>query len=217
MLPSVDLTTSASATMKDFGAESTRPAPLPVYASPRRSRGAGARLATGLPATALAGLDSHQLDSVQRFHALIAFLLCHAFVALHVGFSVAMRTTSAAMPVFVHGRPGRRVFEPSYFLATSRRYHRKIVSGVTIPAMDASRRRPTTWPFTARRRRWSSVRRTRRDSCVARRTRFSSTRYSMTACCCRLTQPEKSRQKKASGGGNGSIAKACLRGYPDSR
>src|SRR5215472_18589854 len=147
MLPSVDLTTSASAKMKDFGAESTQPAPLPVYASPRRSRGAGARLATGLPATALAGLDSHQLDSFQRFHALIAFLLCHAFVALQVGFSVAMRTTSAAMSGLVLGRPGRRPFEPSYFLATSRRYQRKIVSGVTMPAMSARRRRPTILPF----------------------------------------------------------------------
>jgi hypothetical protein len=38
-----------------------------------------------------------------------------------VGFSVAMRTTSAAMSGLVRGRPGRRVFEPSYFLATSLR------------------------------------------------------------------------------------------------
>ena len=81
MLPSVRLTTSASATMADFGAESARPAPLRVYASPRRSPGAGARLATGLPATALTGLDLHQLDSIQRFHVLMPFLLCHAFVA----------------------------------------------------------------------------------------------------------------------------------------
>jgi hypothetical protein len=33
-----------------------------------------------------------------------------------------MRTTSAAMSGLVLGRPGRRVFEPSYFLATSLRY-----------------------------------------------------------------------------------------------
>ena len=82
MQPSVRLTTSASATRTDFGAESTRPAPLRVYASPRRSPGTGARLTTGLPATALTGLDLHQLDSIQRFHVLIAFPLCHAFVAL---------------------------------------------------------------------------------------------------------------------------------------
>src|SRR5712692_4249164 len=56
MLPSVRTTTSASATRKDFGAESTRPAPLRVYASPRRSPGTGARLTTGLPATALTGV-----------------------------------------------------------------------------------------------------------------------------------------------------------------
>src|ERR1700674_4880433 len=71
MQPSVRLTTSASATRVDFGAESARPAPLRVYASPRRSPDAGARLTTGLPATALAGLDFHQLDSVQGFHVLM--------------------------------------------------------------------------------------------------------------------------------------------------
>lgn len=69
--PSVASTTSASATKADFGAESTRPTPSCVYASPHQSPGAGARLTTGLPATALAGLDSHQLDSNQRFHVLI--------------------------------------------------------------------------------------------------------------------------------------------------
>ena len=42
-------------------------------------------------------------------------------------------------------------------------------------------------------------------------------KYSMTACCGRLTQPEKSRQKKAKGGGNGSMARACPRGWPNSR
>src|ERR1700680_3551643 len=50
MQPSVVMTTSASATMFDFGAESARPAPLRVYAPPRQSPSAGARLATGLPA-----------------------------------------------------------------------------------------------------------------------------------------------------------------------
>jgi len=79
--PSVTLTASASATVNDFGAEFHAARSLVVYASPRRSPGAGARLTTGLPATALTGLDFHQLDSVQRFHALITFLLCHAFVA----------------------------------------------------------------------------------------------------------------------------------------
>src|SRR6266852_559221 len=39
----------------------------------------------------------------------------------------------------------------------------------------------------------------------------------MTACWCRLTQPEKERRKKASGGGSGSMAEACPRGRPGSR
>src|SRR5262245_8861951 len=39
----------------------------------------------------------------------------------------------------------------------------------------------------------------------------------MTACCCRLAQPANSRQKNASGGGNGSMAKACPRRYAGSR
>ena len=92
-----------------------------------------------------------------------------------VGFSFAMQTMSAAMSGLVLGRPGRPCFEPSYFLATSLRYQRTIVSGVTMPATSARRRPPRTLPFTAKRRRWSSVRRSRRGPC-ARRTRFSSSR-----------------------------------------
>ena len=42
-----------------------------------------------------------------------------------------MRTTSAAMSGLVDGRPGRRAFEPSYFLATSRRYQRRIATSRT--------------------------------------------------------------------------------------
>jgi len=79
MQPFVVLTTSAFATMRDFGAGSARPTPLRVYASTRRSPGAGARLATGLAATAFAGLDLHQLDSIQRFHVLMYAPRCHAF------------------------------------------------------------------------------------------------------------------------------------------
>ena len=48
---------------------------------------------------------------------------------------------------------GRRAFEPSYFVATSRRYQRRIVSGVTMPATSARPRRPRAWPFRAKRRR----------------------------------------------------------------
>jgi hypothetical protein len=69
-----------------------------------------------------------------------------------VGFSVAMRTTSAAMSGFVLGRPGRRRLRAVALLGDELRYQRKMVSGVTIPAMAARRRRPRTLPFTARRR-----------------------------------------------------------------
>src|SRR5262245_13362247 len=58
-----------------------------------------------------------------------------------------MRTTSEAMSGLVCGRPGRRVFDPLYFLATSVRYHRRMVSGVTTPATAARRRRPRIWPL----------------------------------------------------------------------
>jgi hypothetical protein len=40
------------------------------------------------------------------------------------------------MSGLVRGRPGHRVLEPSDLFATSLRYHRRIVSGVTIPAMS---------------------------------------------------------------------------------
>jgi len=42
---------------------------LAAYASPPPVARREARLATGLPATALAGLDSHQLDSFERFQS----------------------------------------------------------------------------------------------------------------------------------------------------
>ena len=42
-----------------------------------------------------------------------------------------MRTTSAAMSGLVDGRPGRRAFEPSYFLATSRGSQRRIATSRT--------------------------------------------------------------------------------------
>ncbi len=108
-------------------------------------------------------------------------------------------------PASCSGDRDRRFCEPSYLLATRSRYQRRIVSGVTMPATSARRCRPRVFPFTASRRRWSSVRRTRRGPCAARRIRFSSSRYSMTSCCCRLIQPENSRNRKASGGGSRSI------------
>ena len=71
MLPSARLIASASATTNDFGAESSRPTSLLSTLQPPSVARREARLATGLPATALAGLDLHQLDSVERFHQLI--------------------------------------------------------------------------------------------------------------------------------------------------
>jgi hypothetical protein len=52
----------------DFGADSSRPTfslPTLLFSTVACRK---ARLATGLLATALAGLDFHQLDSVERFH-----------------------------------------------------------------------------------------------------------------------------------------------------
>lgn len=79
MLPSARLMTSASATMNDFGAESSRPTPLLSTLQPPPVTRREARLATGLPATALTGLDFHQLDSFERFlSAHLDFLLPQA-------------------------------------------------------------------------------------------------------------------------------------------
>jgi hypothetical protein len=66
MLPSARLTASASATTNDFGAESSRPASsLSTLLSLPVAR-CEARLATGLSATTLTGLDLHQLDSYRK-------------------------------------------------------------------------------------------------------------------------------------------------------
>ena len=80
------------------------PLPLRVYASPRRSPDADARLTTGLLATALTGLDSRQLDSIQAFYVLTSFLPCHAFVALHRRFSRASRSTNSRISRRIGGR-----------------------------------------------------------------------------------------------------------------
>src|SRR5439155_23779381 len=70
ILPSARLIASASATTNDFGAESSRPTALLSALRPPSVTRRGARLATGLPAMALTGLDFHQLDSYERFHQL---------------------------------------------------------------------------------------------------------------------------------------------------
>jgi hypothetical protein len=71
ILPSARLMASASATTNDFGAESSRPTVSLSTLQPPSVTRREARLATGLPATALTGLDLHQLDSYERFHQLI--------------------------------------------------------------------------------------------------------------------------------------------------
>jgi hypothetical protein len=71
ILPSDRLMASASATTNDFGAESSQPTILLSTLRPPPVARREARLATGLPAKALTGLDLHQLDSVERFHQLI--------------------------------------------------------------------------------------------------------------------------------------------------
>jgi len=71
ILPSARLMASASATTNDFGAESSRPVFLLSTLQPPSVTRREARLAIGLPATALAELDLHQLDSYERFHLLI--------------------------------------------------------------------------------------------------------------------------------------------------
>jgi len=71
ILPSARLIASAFATTNDFGAESSRPTLLLPTLQPPSVTQREARLTTGLPATALTGLDFHQLDSFERFHQLI--------------------------------------------------------------------------------------------------------------------------------------------------
>ena len=53
---------------------------LAVYASLPSVTRRKARLATGPPATALAGLDFHQLDSFERFHPLTGIPLPQALL-----------------------------------------------------------------------------------------------------------------------------------------
>lgn len=50
------------------------------------------------------------------------------------GFSRATRSTRSRISWAIGGRPGPRLLVPSYLSATRCRYHRRIVSGVTIEA-----------------------------------------------------------------------------------
>jgi len=67
MLSSARLTASTAATVNDFGAAPSRPASSRPTLHPRPVARREARLASGLPATALTGLDLHQLDPIERF------------------------------------------------------------------------------------------------------------------------------------------------------
>src|SRR5450631_1830772 len=75
------------------------------------------------------------------------------------------------------GHPRRAL--PSYFLATSSRYQRKIVSGVAIVATSAKAFRPSFLPSTASCRRSASVNRSRFLSSRSMRARFTVFRYSI--------------------------------------
>jgi hypothetical protein len=80
MLPSTENKSLGIRNEIDFGAESSRPAfslSTLLFSTVARRK---ARLATGLLATALAGLDFHQLDSVERFHPLTGIPLSQALL-----------------------------------------------------------------------------------------------------------------------------------------
>jgi hypothetical protein len=63
---------------------------------------------------------------------------------------------SAAISFISPGRPGRR-HSDVHFWAISRRYQRRLGSGVTMVATYLKTWRPSRWPFAARQRPWSSV------------------------------------------------------------
>src|ERR1039457_7367084 len=96
--------------------------------------------------------------------------------------------TRSSISVLVGGRPCRlRNLEPSNFLATSRRCHLRIVSGLTMVAVSAISL-PWAMAFSARMPRSLSVRRIR-QSIWLRRTRLSSSRYSILRNRSSLTLP----------------------------
>jgi hypothetical protein len=115
-----------------------------------------------------------------------------------VGFSVAIRMTRCRISAKTPGRPGRD-FAYVHFRAMSCRCQRRIVSGVTIAATCARRRRASRKPIAAKRRRSSSVNRTRWLPRRAFRTRFSSRRHWMTSCCSCWSQPTRKVTSRCSG------------------
>src|SRR2546426_11953830 len=65
---------------------------LAVYASLPPVARRKARLATGLPAAALTGLDFHQLDSFERFHPLTGIPLSQALLGAIFRLSALFRS-----------------------------------------------------------------------------------------------------------------------------
>ena len=104
-----------------------------------------------------------------------------------------MHTTNCLISSDSGGRPGvllRRSLK-SHVLATSIRCQHRIASGVNSMPTSSSRLRPRIKPFTASRRRWSSSSRIRFFPNLSLTTQFSVSRYAMTSCCCRFTQPAR--------------------------
>jgi len=92
------------------------------------------------------------------------------------GFSFAIRTARSAILSRVLGRPGPRLEDPSYFLATRFLNQRRSVSGVTIPANCSRVFLLSALAFTPNQRRCASVKRSRRPLKCSRYTRISSRR-----------------------------------------
>ena len=100
--------------------------------------------------------------------------------------------TSRSISVRTPRRPGRVAYV--HFRAMSCRCQRKMVSGVTIVAIGPRPRWPHRCPWTANRRRSSSVKRIRPFKRV-RRMRLSSTRSATLACRWSAHQPATATTK----------------------
>ncbi len=102
--------------------------------------------------------------------------------------SPGRRTPTSPISPSIRGRPGALLELPSYFAATSSRYQRSNVSGVTIVEISRSRRRPRSFAVRASRRLCASVNRRRFPPSCSRRTRSlgsyasSSWRCSINSC-----------------------------------
>jgi len=79
------------------------------------------------------------------------------------------------------------------------RCQRKTVSGVTMVSISLRAFRPSTFPLTAKRRRWSSLSRIRFLPSLCLSAWFSISRYSMIFCCWRLIQPARMKSSSCQG------------------